>query len=294
MSTRIATLLIALCVTTTFAAAAEVDVYLLGGQSNMQGIGKLANLPADVPKAIPHTQFWNSRAGRFEPLVLGQTQTSSRAGEFGPEVGFALGMATADRPICLVKYHASGQPLHHGWSGNKWVGGEPGPARTNFYPGEKPDDPCAGRLYRSMLAKYCAAIAHLKSQGHTPVVKGFVWMQGEQDSKHEVSATSYATSLRRLRDRLGQDLGLGEPLPIVFGQVLPYEPAMDRFTHRKEIRAQMAAADEASGEADAIDDAKMVSTDGLGLLPDTVHYNAAGQLRLGREFAEAMQEIQDD
>ena len=32
----------------------------------------------------------------------------------------------------------------------------------------------------------------------------------------------------------------------------------------------------------------MVSTDGFGLLPDTVHYDAGGQVALGRAFAAAL------
>ena len=112
-------------------------------------------------------------------------------------------------------------------------------------------------------------------------------MQGEADAKHERSATDYATSLRRLRDRLAADLGV-ESLPLVFGQVLPHEPAVARFTHRHEIRAAMAAADERSGRPEALPRARMVSTDGFGLLPDTVHYDAGGQVALGRAFAAAL------
>lgn len=86
------------------------------------------------------------------------------------------------------------------------------------------------------------------------------------------------------------DLGV-ESLPFVFGQVLPYEPALARFTHRREIRAAMAAADEQSVQPEALPRARMVSTDGFGLLPDTVHYDAADQLALGRAFAEALRAI---
>ena len=35
----------------------------------------------------------------------------------------------------------------------------------------------------------------------------------------------------------------------------------------------------------------MVSTDGMSLLKDTVHYDAAGQLKLGEAFARALQEL---
>lgn len=275
--------------TATTASRPEVDVWLLGGQSNMQGIAKLAEMPGGVPREIPHAFFWNGHD--FEPFVLGQTKTSTRAGEFGPEVGFALDMATPERPIYLIKYHASGMPLHHGWHGNRWVGGEPQPGRRNFYPGETPDDPNQGTLYRAMVAQFQAGVRRLNETGHRPVIRGFLWMQGEQDSKHTDSATTYAANLKRLRARLAADMGAAPNLPLAFGQVLPHEPALERFTHRTEIRAQMAAADVDSGKPEAIPRAKMVSTDGFGLAPDTVHFNAAGQLRLGRSFAAAMKAI---
>lgn len=267
--------------------AGEVDVYLLGGQSNMQGIAKIADVPAGVLRDLPEVFFWNGKA--FVPMVAGKTKTSGRSGEFGPELGFALEMAGRSRPVYLIKYYATGMPLHHGWNGNVWVGGEPCPGRRNFHPGAKADDPNQGTLYRAMLAEFRAGLSSLKQGGDTPVIRGFLWMQGEQDSKHELSATTYAASLRQLHDRLVEDIGAGVRMPMVFGQVLPHDPALERFTHRMEIRAQMAVADSRSGHAGAIPGVRMVSTDGFGLLPDTVHYNADGQLRLGRAFAKALE-----
>ncbi len=219
--------------------ARSVDVYLLGGQSNMQGLGRIADLPADVPRIIPHTFFWTGQ--KFEPLVLGTTKISTRLTDFGPEVGFALGTATANHPVYLIKYHASGMPLHHGWHGDQWVGGDPTPQRRNFYPGETPDDTNTGILYAEMRTQFQNGLQHLSEQGLTPTVCGFVWMQGEQDAKHKDSATAYAASLNRLRRRLAQDMKSVPDLPLVFGQVLPHNPPAARFTHRKEIREQMAA-----------------------------------------------------
>ena len=77
-------------------------------------------------------------------------------------------------------------------------------------------------------------------------------------------------------------------MPVAFGQVLPHEPAMERFTHRAEIRAQMAAADARSGKPESIPGVTMVSTDGFPLKPDTVHYDAKGQVMLGEAFAKAL------
>lgn len=272
------------------AAADEVDVYLLGGQSNMQGIGKLANLPETIPKQIPNTFIYDGRT--FLPMILGKTKTSTRAGEFGPELGLALEVLSDERAVYLIKYSASGMPLHHGWNGNKWVGGQPKGSQRNFYPGLTSTDENQGQLYRQMVAKFRAGLDLLQRDGHVPIVRGFVWMQGEQDSKKEESATQYATSLKRLCQRLADDMEMKQLPAVAYGQVLPHEPALPRFTHRREIRKQMEQADADSRHANRIANAKMVSTDGFGLLPDTVHYDAAGQLRLGRELGQALKAIE--
>lgn len=271
------------------AQAGEVDVYLLSGQSNMQGSGRIADIPADVPREIPHAFFWNGK--EFEPLVVGKTIVSSKPELFGPEVAFAIDIASADRPAYIVKYAASGQPLYFGWNGSQWAGDMPGPGRRNFYPGTSADDPNQGTLYRQMLSGYRAALASLEKSGKTPVIRGFVWMQGEADSKHELSAGTYAEQLGLLRQRLGEDLQAPETIPLAFGQVLPHEPALPRYAHRELLREKMAAADSRSGKPEALSRTRMVSTDGFGLMGDTVHYDAAGQLRLGKAFAAAMKEL---
>lgn len=307
----IALLFVASPLMVTVSSAGEVDVYLLGGQSNMQGIAKVENIPAEVPREIPRTFFYNGRS--FEPFVIGETKSSTREGEFGPEVGFAIETANAERAIYLIKYSASGMPLHHGWDGSKWLGGKPDSARRNFYPGQDSSDKIQGTLYRQMLDRYRKGVRQVLEQGHQPILRGLVWMQGEQDAKQRESAMAYAANLKRLRRRLQKDLNgadlnqadlnVGQPLAIVYGQVLPYEPAAVRFTHRNEIREQMKLADSnlgdsASGETTLGESvrmakASMVATDGFGLLPDTVHFNAEGQLRLGREFGKAMKRLQD-
>ena len=266
-----------------------IDVYLFGGQSNMQGIGKIAELPQTISREIPYTYFWNKR--NFELLVMGTTKVSTRISEFGPEIGFGLQMATAERPVYIVKYHASGMPLHHGWDRNTWVGGDAAPKRRNFYPGKNSDDLNTGTLYASMRSEFRAAVKHLSDAGFTPVVRGFLWMQGEQDSKNEVSASTYAANLNQLRRRLAEDMQVNKDMPLVFGQVLPYDPPMERFTHRNEIRAQMAACDSESGKPETMKNTVMVSTDGFSIGSDTVHYDAAGQLELGRAFGNAMKKL---
>lgn len=267
------------------AIAAEVDVYLLGGQSNMEGQGNIADLSGTQKQFPNEVYFWNGK--QFESLVVGQTRTSNRPERFGLELSFAREMAKGGGPIYLVKFSASGMPLHPGWDSNTWKGEDPAPGRVNFYSGTEPGDPAQGTLYRQMTGRFRAALADLEKQGHTPRVQAFLWMQGEQDSKHEVSATTYAENLALLFQRVKGDVG-APGMKLVFGQVLSYEKAMARFTHREQIRAQMAAADSRSGKPEAIADAFMVSTDDCALKKDTVHHDSAGYWRLGEKFAEAL------
>lgn len=269
----------------------QVDVYLLAGQSNMQGIGKLEKLDANRLGEIPRLQFFTGR--KFEDLIVGETKTSTRKGEFGPEVGLGWQLSKSllsnGNEIAILKFHASGQPLHHGWDGNQWTDTRFAAGRRNFYPGETATDPNRGEHYKSMHRSFQKGIADLKRQEIRIRVAGFAWMQGEQDSKHTISADAYAVSLKRLKRRIEEDLNNGQPIPMVFGQVLPHEPALPRFVARETIRVRMSQADQDSGHDNAIKGCKMISTDSFPLLPDHVHYNAEGQWLMGTEFAKQLQ-----
>ena len=268
-----------------------VDVYLLAGQSNMQGVGKVAQLPEAWRGPLPGAHFWNGEA--FEVLDAGATRVSARASDFGPELGFAraLRLLQPERELHIVKFYRSGQPLHHGWNGNRWVGGDPDANRNNFFPGEEDGDANTGNHYKAMLAMARAAFAHLRAEGYEPVLRGIVWMQGEADAKHEISADEYAESLAQLKRRIEEDLE-SEPVPFVFGQVLAHEPALDRFTDRPLLRQRMAQADMRSGDERAVEGVWMVATEGMPLNSDTVHYNAEGMKLLGTAFGVGMLQAQ--
>ena len=98
----------------------------------MQGIAKLKNLDTAYKKELKNVFFWNGKD--FEVFTPGKTKSSHRNGEFGPELGFAYKMAQLKpgKKIYLIKFAASGQPLHHGWNGKKWVGGKASAGRRNF------------------------------------------------------------------------------------------------------------------------------------------------------------------
>ena len=84
------------CALAVSASAAEpVKVFLLGGQSNMVGVGKVAGLPAPYDEPFAGVKFW--RGGKWLPLGPGGKS-------FGPELSFgrAIKGALPDDEIYLV------------------------------------------------------------------------------------------------------------------------------------------------------------------------------------------------
>ncbi len=265
-----------------------VTVYLLGGQSNMQGLGKLAELPSAELAESPGVFFWNGKA--FEPMQPGKTKLSTRAAEFGPEVGFVRGLRAAGvrGDVYLIKHHLSGQPLDAGWNNARWQGPDPGPKRATFYPGKEATDPNIGLHYLAWQKMNAAAFAALRAAGKEPVVKGIAWVQGEADAKHEVAAQRYPATLALLRQRLSADLGLKPEPPLAYAQVLPAAGPVARFVARDLLRRRMAEADESSRHADAVPGLRMVKTDGFGVIADLVHFDTGGQLKLGEALGAAV------
>ena len=262
-------------------------VYLLSGQSNMNGSGQANQLSEFWQQPIEGVTIY--RAGAFKPVIAGNKD--GKSGRFGPEVGFAHYMRQNNpnpSKLFIIKFALSGQPLDAGWSkptanGGGWLGPEPGPNRTTFYPGTSPDDPNIGLHYKRLMSHVATAMEQIKQDGYIPELQGIVWMQGEADAKHEISAGRYDQSLAHFKKRIEEDLS-SDSVPFVFGQVLPHEPALDRFTARDLIRKRMAQADNRSGDERAVDNIWMVPTEGMELLKDTVHYSTKGQLALGQAF----------
>lgn len=283
------------------ASGQALEVYLFGGQSNQQGIAEISDLPSQALREMPRVLYWTG--DDFERLRPGVTQTSFRPTEFGPEIGFALTYVAEreDGRIAIIKHGRSGTALSAGWADQDWRGDTLAPGRSNFYPGESDEDPNRGTAYIEMIEHYSKALAALDDAEVDYVVKGIIWVQGEQDSKNEISASRYAKNISRLVMRIHEDLHLsGQSVPLFFAQSLGLPPSglvpgtgrrgdqPNRFISRDTIRKSMQNADADSGHADAIRNAHMISTDGLPL-KDDVHYDAAGQLELGRRFFAAVE-----
>jgi iduronate 2-sulfatase len=115
------------------------------------------------------------------------------------------------------------------------------------------------------------------------VPAGILWMQGESDAYHTPEiAAAYEANLKRLMDLLRAALRTDD-LPVVIGRISDSGRDDDGvvWTHGEVVRAGQAAFVKKDGHA-----ALVTSTDDYAY-SDPWHYDTAGFLDLGKQFAEA-------
>jgi len=236
----------------------SIKVFILAGQSNMVGSGRVSELPAQYRDKLAGVKLlrgedWND----FQP----------HGNRFGPEVAFAHAMAKAypGQTIALVKHAVGGTSLL-AWAPD-WK--EKQAARTA--------NQKAGPLYKKLMEQVKPAASKSEVE-----IAGVLWMQGERDARFPVVAQQYGENLERLIAALRQDTGVAD-LPFILGQV---NPPPKRYPGVEAVR--QAQADVAKADPKVV----LVSTEDLEKHTDNLHYNTAGQLALGKRFAEAYLQLQ--
>jgi hypothetical protein len=206
-------LFVALTIGLTTPAHAETKVFLLGGQSNMAGVGAWpggdtgrgyypadANCPAPYNAPQAAVKFWN---GGWENLQPGFGYLSGT--EFGPEVSFGYTLHNSIFPtdeIYLVKYAVSSTALAP--SAHQWT----------------PDG--TGTTYNTFESIVNAALSNLSASGKSPTIAGMIWMQGESDAYNgSASAATYATNLTNFIGHVRSDFNTPN-MPFVLGQIDDY------------------------------------------------------------------------
>jgi len=253
----------------TLQAGTHYDLYLLAGQSNMDGRGKAADLQPGQrkPSATAIIFYRNPPAASdgWQPLAPGYSIAPGYKGTlpsatFGPELGFAEALAAAqkDRPLALIKGSKGGTSLAKDWK-----------------PGTKGKPATQGPCYRNFVETVSLACKELERRGDTYTLCGLLWHQGESDAQS--SAETYQAEVTELIARLREDLATPD-LPVVIGEV--YDNGK-----RDTVRTAEKAA------AKAVPHVGFASAEGLQTWDKGTHFDAASQLTLGRRFAEAMVEL---
>ena len=285
--------LLALSVFPSISAAQTIDVYILAGQSNMDGRGQVNDLSAaqlaslendtmisflnpgsERERAMPTSNPNDLDAGTngFTALVPGGFSvdgTSARVltPSFGPELSFGASIAEAtgsNNQIALIKVSRGGTNLRNNWRADTTVD-------------DGPDEPI-GYLYRALLEEVTTRLADLEADGFTPIVRGFVWHQGESDS-NQVSgyADRFVEFVEGVRAEFGADI------PFVLGELSRTRDASPPFNAN--LPTVVARAPGLS----------FVSSEGLTTpADDTTHFDADGQIELGQRYAAAFPAVESD
>jgi hypothetical protein len=290
-----------------------VKVYILAGQSNMEGQavvdldgpdynggrGTLAALFAD-PKTRPlvaplkderggwavrdDVWVWDQREGR--PLLAGPLgmgfSVYGDAHHFGPELGF--GQVVGDREpnqVLLIKTAWGGKSLYQDFRPPS-SGGEVGP------------------YYTLMLADVRRALADLKAdfpsyQGQGYELAGFVWYQGWNDGVDpEHAVPEYEQNLVNLIRDVRKDLDAPD-LPVVIGELTgPWVEAPGAWATLREAQAAAASRPELGGRVRFVATRDFVRPAEDSPNPGHGHHefgNAETYLRVGQALGEAMVEL---
>ncbi len=241
-------------------------VFLLGGQSNMVGLGLRGELPPPYQAAQNDVNFWNNG---WVPLAPG---FSNKPYKFGPEVAFgrAIKDALPKDTIYLVKYASGGKALYN-----------------DFKPG-------TGRNYIEMMNTFNAALDNLDLAGIDYEISCMLWMQGESDA-YESQAETYEGNLTNFIQVMRDEFDTPE-MPFIIARVLNHfggtvPPKIGEQTNPTQayiVRdAQVKVAETIPHTTWFDTDDYALSTD-LDEVNNPGHYGTQGQLDLGKDFASAV------
>lgn len=240
-----------------------LQVYILAGQSNMDGYGYYTGLAPSQLVADPRVPLYWSGWGEFRDL-----QAASYGGSVyvGPEVTFGRALADADVPVVLVKHAVGGTDLAAYW-----------------YPGSTPDAPDAGLGFSVLVDTMEAAALELDAAGEPWEWAGFLWMQGESDALDARMARAYEENLVGLISAV-RTVADTPDLPALIGLIA----RESIWTYADTVRA----AQQAVADADAA--VVTVETDDLPRNTlDLAHYDGPSMRVMGQRFARAVVEGAD-
>ncbi len=281
------------------AAAKEFRLYYLGGQSNMDGYGKVSELPAEFKGSDTYEGVYIFHGnmgldgrkpdgrGAWLPLKPGHGRNFKSDGSkhtysdrFGAELTLArtLRKHYPDANIAFIKYSRGGTAIDAGASAQKrfgawdpdWDGGQGEGRGINQYD------------HFQATLKQAFADTDLDDDGETDklIPSGIFWMQGESDAETEAVARRYESNLTTLMHLIRKDLSRGQDtgIPIVIGRITDWKV----WKFGSTVREAQAAFVKKDGRA-----ALVTSTDSYGN-SDPWHYDTAGYLDLGEQFGKAL------
>ncbi|HEX6961133.1 MAG TPA: sialate O-acetylesterase [Lacipirellula sp.] len=256
--------------------AADIDVYVLTGQSNSLGTTADPNESNHGPGgdssdaatrffwsnvssangSYPIGSSYGNSAGSITTLQAQQGDGGANSLFWGPEFGFARAMSDAGHTNVMVVKASRGGGGNSLWS------------KAAFQ-----SNPNSGHMYQHVLDTVSAATAELTSAGHTFRIAGLLYLQGESDSAAE--APLAGQRLAELVSNLRADLPHAANMHAVVGGIAASGSTRDL------VRARQSALALADPKIDYFS-----NLDLAGSLYDGLHFDKPAKLEIGRRYAQ--------
>ena len=264
------------------AADRPIKAFILAGQSNMVGWGDSTNLPDDLRKGDDRVLMFENGKWQplrpHEPVMENQKKFGMSEFHFGPEIAFGRELAKAypDETIGIIK---------SAFGGSSILAWKPDWSREDA---DRIGQGGRGSLYKAMMDKVKQAQAQEEIE-----IDGFVWQQGGRDMTKVDVAKEYLDNLKSLVASVRHDAG-AQDLQFIYGSYRS-EGVPDDLSDLvpQEMKGRPGAQWVLKAQWDAqkeIPNSSMVIVRNLETHPKNVHFNTAGQLALGKLFAEAFLE----
>ena len=300
MSFKLILILALVLASTSAGNAKEYHVYYLGGQSNMDGYGRVSELTGTAREGQKHVMIFHGSsapdgspalgAGIWAPLRPGHGydfrsdgKTNTYGARFGCELTFASEMKRL-RPnenIAIIKYSRGGTSIAVEAARNYGC----------WHPHFTGSDGKGINQYDHFLATLRNAfdVRDIDGDGEVDrlIPSGVIWMQGESDAGFEVPANNYEANLAQLMDLVRAALR-ADGLPVAVARISDSMPNGKRlWPYGDIVRTQQTKY--CKNDSNAI---LVTSTDDYGY-SDIAHYDSQGYLDLGRQFARAIHSLQN-
>lgn len=229
-------------------------MYLLMGQSNMAGRGKVESIDTLThPRVFMLDKELNWVPAK-DPVHFDKTVA-------GTGLGLTFGKIMANENpgtrIGLIPCAKGGSSI------NQWF-------RDSLHRGTK------SYPYNEMTSRARRAMA-------SGTIKGILWHQGESDTKSEITVNSYEQKFYAMLDSLKSDLKI-ETIPIVIGELGYF------YVQKRPLAGKLnKVLDQLADENDYVG---LVHSDHLGHKGDTTHFNSDAYHALGARYATKMIQLQ--
>ena len=267
----------------------EINVWLIGGQSNAVGYANdVSEYQAQDNRYfegfdnVLYYGYSETFVPGIEEVQFGQGQKLNKA---GAELGIANALADSGTMNIVIKYAQGATYLYPNTTAD--VSKNYGTWTSPTYIKNHNVDTAGtktGLLYTKFIETVTSTCAQLEEMGYTPVVRGMWWMQGEAECSNATAASAYAELLETLINDVRQDVGkiTGQDLsnmPFAFGKIYrnpnPEYSKPQYLSVVTDCQAQVAAKE--GFNAILVDPTKC---EGLGQ-HDGWHFNAATQSYFG-------------